>query len=321
MGRGLRNSLVGRAGDRPAKLAFRVINTKWIKQRLDRRYGRAVRAHVTALPELSLTDRTILDGLIERGFYVTSLAELGLQGSAGMFEQAVRVFDGCAATARAQALAGREFTCVAPETCAQHPEIFRWGLNDRLLDIAEAYIGLPVAYDGMTMIYTVADSREVATRQWHRDREDRKMLKVAVYCNDVGDGGGAFQIIPRLDPSQGGDAGYRYAGGSEEELSALLGADYRRDIVTCEGLAGTVIFADTARYFHRGEPVHTRDRQAIFYSYFARQTRHPFFCSRSGLDERQLADMVRGMSVRQQASVLWRKALPLLAKLVPPAPV
>jgi hypothetical protein len=49
---------------------------------------------------------------------------------------------------------------------------------------------LPVAYDGASVNYTVADGREVSTRRWHRDWEDRRMLKVAVCLNDVGHGGG-----------------------------------------------------------------------------------------------------------------------------------
>jgi hypothetical protein len=308
-------------GDRPAKMAFALTNTSIIRNQLGRSYEGALKAHHPDLPLLSASDREVVDALQTRGIYVTSLAALGLQGSDDLLRRAQRAAGECADTARQQAADGQEFTCVPPAAIFEDAEIFKWGVSDRLLDIAEGYLGLPVAYDGLSIIYTVADGRDGGTRDWHRDREDRKMLKVAVYCNDVGEGGGPFQMISRLDKAQCDASGYRYAGGAEEELVSTLGADYREDIVTSHGAAGTVIFVDTARYFHRGEPVFTEDRSAIFYSYFSQQTRHPFFCHRSGMSPKQLAELAQGMSPRQRSAILWQQTQPLWSRLVPPAPV
>lgn len=321
MARSLTARLLRRLGDRPAKLAFRLTNIRVVRQSLGRRYHAALDKHHATLPRLSGDDKKIVDGLEKHGYYITSLAALALAGSGEMLEAAQRTAEECTVSAREQARAGREFTYVPPDVIAANAEIFTWGVNERLLDIAESYVGLPVAYDGLHIIYTVADGREVATRLWHRDREDRRMVKVAVYCNDVGEGGGPLQLITRLDKTQGDAKGYRYAGGAEKELRALLGADYRQDIVTCAGAAGTVIFIDTARYFHRGEPVRTADRKAIYYSYFAKRTRHPFFCRRSGLQSRQITALADGMTPRQRASTLWHRDLPAWVKLIPSAPV
>lgn len=315
------DKVLRRLGDRPAKLAFAASNAQPFKDMLGSRYTAALQAYSPMLPALNPTDRDIVAALQRDGVYRTSLAALGLAGSAEMLQSAQQVAESCAVTARTAAASGRDFTCAPADSIIENAAIFNWGLSDRLLDIAEAYLGLPVAYDGLNLIYTVADGREVATRQWHRDREDRKMLKVAVYCNNVGEGGGPLQVITRLDGTQNDENGYRYTGGEEEELSSLLGADYRDDIVTCTGDAGTVVFVDTARYFHRGEPVHTEDRKALYFSYFAQQTRHPYFCERSGLKRAQLAHMAEGLPARQRSSVLWQKAQPWWAKLVPPAPV
>lgn len=313
--------ILHRLGDRPARIAFAVSNTRFVRHRLERHHDTALRDHQLRLPVLSRSDREIVDTLRSRGVYVTTLAALGIGGSGDMLGRAQALMDGFAGEARRAAAAGREFTSVSPETIFADRTIFQWGVEERLLDIAEAYLGLPVAYDGLNLIYTVANGRDGGTRDWHRDREDRRMLKVAVYCNDVGETGGPFEIISRLDKSQSDSNGYRYAGGDEQELVSTLGADYRDDIVTCKGATGTVIFVDTARYFHRGRPVSSDDRKAIFYSYFCQAPRHPFFCQRSGLSLDQLADLSRNMTPRQQAATLWQRSQPLWSRLIPPAPV
>jgi hypothetical protein len=317
----LGEKLVRRLGDKPARLAFNVSNLAPVRRRLGARYDAALAAHRPALPRLSPGDQLIVDGLSQHGIYATSLDALGIPGSALMLDAAQRVSAECRQMALRQSQAGQDFIVAPPSAILANSEIFHWGVSDRLLDIAEAYLGLPVAYDGLALIYTPADGREVATREWHRDREDRKMIKIAVYCNDVTPGGGPLQVISRVDPRQNDTQGYRYAGGSEAELSARLGPDYRDAIVTCTGAAGTVVFMDAARHFHRGEPAFTEDRKALYYSYFARRTRHPFFCQRSGFNHAQLAQLAKGAMPRQRDAILWADSLSPLARLIPPAPV
>jgi hypothetical protein len=72
-----------------------------------------------------------------------------------------------------------------------------WGVSPALLRIAQHYFGLPAAYDGPKVAFTPVDGRQAGTRLWHRDREDRRMIKVAIYLNDVTEGGGPLQAIKR----------------------------------------------------------------------------------------------------------------------------
>lgn len=317
----LSQRLLNRLGDKPAQLAFNLSNMSLVRRRLGRRYHEALEIHRPLLRKLHGIDRDIVERLDRDGVCVTSLEALGLPGSAEMLCAAQKVASDCTESARREASAGRAFICASASATIDNPEIFHWGLNERLLDIAEAYIGLPVAYDGMALLYTVADGNELGTRQWHRDREDRKMIKIGVYCTDVTDRGGPFELISRIDRSQGVDDRYAFEFGTEEVLSKRLGADYSRDIVSCTGPAGTVVFADTARFFHRGAPAHDKDRAALFYAYFARRTRHPYFCARSGLTRREISDLTQGLPPRQRASALWQEGLPAWLKLIPPAPV
>lgn len=313
--------LIRRLGDKPARLAFGLSNAAMIRRRLGRRYEADILAHRAHLPQLSGIDREIVDALERHGIFVTSLDALGLSGSARMLRCAQTVMAAWRDEAWREAHAGREFITAPASAMLQNTELFRWGLEERLLDIAECYLGLPPAYDGMAMIYTVADGTELGTRVWHRDREDRRAIKLAVYCNEVTEQGGPFQLIARIDRSQGANDHYEYVFGTEDELKRRLGPDYHRAIVSCPGPEGTVVFSDAARYFHRGAPVHDKDRKALFYSYFARHTRHPFFCCRSGLTRRDIAQLTSDMLPRQKASARWFEDLPTWLKLIPPAPV
>ena len=59
------------------------------------------------------------------------------------------------------------------------------------------------------------------------------------------------------------------------------------------------------------------DRTALFYSYFSRTPRHPFFCERSTMRRAQLKGLARDLPKRQRDCVLWRDALPLTSRLIP----
>lgn len=308
-----------RLRDFPARSALRLTNTPPLNKLLAKRYLRALAAHQAALPPLGGLDGEIVAGLERDGVFVTSLEALGLPGSEEILRAGQRLSDDFAPDAHRQVAAGQALTIVPPTAIAAVPEIVMWGLHDRLLDIVEAYIGLPIAYDGANIIYTVADGREVGTRQWHRDWEDRKTIKIAIYCNHVGQDDGPLQVIARADPAQDDAKGYHYETATNDKLAEVLGADFERDIVTCDGPAGTVIFVDTAKCFHRGQPPVATDRRAIFHSYFARIPRHPFLCERSGMTRKQISRLAMGMNPRQRASTLWRQSLPTLVRWIPPA--
>lgn len=280
---------------------------------MDARYRQALTKHKPALPALSGLDLEICEGLEQHGLFVTSIEALDLALSAERMPAEItsaeimatgqKIAQNFAAEARMRAASGETFLMVPPSATLTQPDLFTWGLQERLLDIVEAYLGLPPAYDGMTIIYTVANGDEEATRRWHRDREDRRMVKIIIYLNDVIAGeGGPFQLDPASE-------------------SAGSVADRDAPIVTCEGKAGTVIFTDTARFLHRGEPASKTDRAAIFYSYFSRRPSSPYYCERSGLSRKQIAALAAGVSARQRGAILWREHLPWPLRVLPSAPI
>jgi len=321
LSRRLRN-LSRRGQDAPSDIALYISYTRPVAAALNRRRAQAVEAYTPTLPPLSGIDVDIVDivdGLERDGIFVTTLEALGVAHSADMLAAAQHVADDFAPRARALTRNGSMFNIVPSDAIVNRPGIIAWGLQSRLLNIVEAYIGLPAAYDGPHIAYTVADGREVGTRRWHRDREDHRMVKIAIYCNDVDAGGGPFEMIRTAGED---DPAYPYASLSDEELALRYGDRTVWDILSCEGRTGTVIFADTARNYHRGRPAWSKDRKAIFFSYFARRPRHPFCCDRSGLSPAQMANFAMnlpGITPRQRDSIFWRRALPLIARIIPPA--
>lgn len=298
----------------PAQTTLRVINAPPIERRLSQRYEQIRHAYAYRIPALSKEDSLIVRALEEDGVFVTSLDALGLPGTAEMFAQA---------TALSRIL-GQRTADMRPTRSAtaadimSHPEIFAWGMSSRLLGVVEAYLSLPVAYDGLCYFHSLPDGAETGTRFWHLDREDRRMIKLGIYVTDVGEADGPLQFVSRsmtrrLEPTL-----YRYKPITHTQLVRRLGsAALPGAINTITGPAGTVIFIDTAQHFHRGSPPTGRSRSAIYYSYFSRPPRHPFFCERSPLSRAQLLALVETAAPYQRDAVQWRATLSRGGKWLP----
>lgn len=303
----------------PARTALRLSNWPRIRSTLGTAHHGALQRHRDRLPHLRAEDQHLVDTLQRDGIAITSIDALALEEGDVFLRNAAALADAFTAEAHAQHLAGKSFIIVPPDRVVADSDIFGWGLQDRLLDIVESYIGLPPAYDGVAINYTVADGREVSTRKWHRDWEDRRMLKVAVYLHDVDEAGGPFEVIRRPDIAQDDRTGYSYDLADEASLRTMLGSAYDADVVSCVGARGTIVFADTARLYHRGKPAIARDRKALFYSYFSQRPRHPFFCERTGIRRQDMERLARTLPPRQRDAVNWRRGLPLPMRMIPPA--
>ena len=210
----------------------------------------------------------------------------------------------------------------SPHVDKKSREQFEIRTHRRLLDIVEGYLGVPIGYDGINIFFTKADGRQVAARRWHRDVEDRHMVKIAVYLNDVDEGGGPLQVLRRKLPQHDRTVRGKFPVLTQEELEHRL-ADFRleRDITTCTGRTGTVVFADTASHYHRGKPATTHDRCAVYFNYFHRVPLRPFRCERSTISRAQIRELAEPLPQRQRDCLLWRESLPMIARLLPPAPV
>jgi hypothetical protein len=133
---------------------------------------------------------------------------------------------------------------------------FRACASRRMLDIANTYLGLWSKLEYVDMWYSVpqpADKDRVSSQRWHRDFNDKHLLKAFLYLVDVDEDTGPFEFVP------GSQAGGRYSDAwpwrplgenypPESELEQRIPPDGLR---TFTGPKGTFLFCNTSG-FHRG---------------------------------------------------------------------
>jgi hypothetical protein len=130
----------------------------------------------------------------------------------------------------------------------------RLGLNRRLLDVANTYLGMWTKLEYVDVWYTppVEGADRRSSQRWHRDFNDRHLLKAFLYLGDVDEETGPFEYVPRTAPGNELDhlwpwrpLGENYP--PDEELAAKIAGR----AVSFTAPKGTLIFCNTSG-FHRG---------------------------------------------------------------------
>jgi len=147
----------------------------------------------------------------------------------------------------------------------------RAALDPTFLDLANAYLGLWSKLEYVDLWYTPPTGAEDrrASQRWHRDFNDRLLLKAFVYLLDVDEEAGPFEYVPGSFP--GGPLGDLWPwapGGTEayppaEEFDRRL-ADAR--VETFAAPRGTLILCNTAG-FHRGGFARSKPRALATWTY------------------------------------------------------
>lgn len=244
----------------------------------DLRYISARQQHIQKLPVLEKGDRLIVDSLKRDGIYITNLAELGLATTPKLLSAAHSLLPTMGTT---------QYEISAnnlPEiyTVTDLPSFYNWGKEQRLLNIIENYLSLPVAYHGVHLRKDFANENQFATLLWHRDVEDRRVLKIIVYLSDVEEKHGPFEYVPLAYTSKTQLNYYRIqrkihntAGIDDETLNKIVPKSAWK---SCPGPAGTVILADTRRLLHHGT-LRTEERSTLFFVYTANPPKRPELCT------------------------------------------
>jgi hypothetical protein len=133
---------------------------------------------------------------------------------------------------------------------------FRACASRRMLDVANAYLRMWSKLEYVDVWYSIPQPQHkerISSQLWHRDYNDKHLLKAFLHLVDVEDDMGPFQYVPGSQP------GGRYADAwpwsplgqnypSEEELEQRIPAS---DVRTFTGAEATLLFCNTAG-FHRG---------------------------------------------------------------------
>ena len=134
----------------------------------------------------------------------------------------------------------------------------------RLLDIANEYLQLWSKLEYVDVWYSLpvgADTERRASQNWHRDYDDRHLLKAFLYLSDVDADSGPFEYVPGSQPG-GAYAGVRpwqpmgFGRISEDELASHVPADGVR---TFTAPRGSLILCNTSG-LHRGGFAESRPR-------------------------------------------------------------
>jgi hypothetical protein len=126
----------------------------------------------------------------------------------------------------------------------------------RLLDLANAYLEMWSKLEYVDVWYSVpqpSEAERISSQRWHRDYNDKHLLKVFLYLVDVDEDMGPFQFVAGSQP--GGpyaDAwGWQPLGQNYPTEDELEGRIPTSAVKTFTGPAGTLLFCNTAG-FHRG---------------------------------------------------------------------
>lgn len=267
------------------------------------------------LPELALPDRTIVDALKREGAFITSLEDLVITPTPQLLNAVRRLLPSMPIAVYTNLIDNDCNNSHAVEACTtqiikEYPDLFLWGLEERLLNIVENYIGLPVAYRGVILRKDFANGKELGARLWHRDGEDRRMVKIIIYLNDVSENGGPFEYMPKPLISSAQLFRYMYlklkflrkgflAFGDEEIKKFLPKSAWK----SCIGPMGTVIFVDPRSVFHHGK-LPNSERLALFFLYTSRHPMRPeIYKTTFNYERNLLLALVRNLSQRQRECI------------------
>lgn len=224
----------------------------------------ALEAHSLRLPSLDPRDLPALEGLRRTGVHAVPIDSLGFPETA----PALAALDKLVTELREMPMGGDNQPRISAKRLMDFPEIYLWGINERLLNLVENYIGLPVWYHGVDVRREVADGKSSDVRQWHMDAEDRRMFRAIVYLNEVQPGGGPFEYISREQSARAARK-LHYGSGfvTDPEMTGVIPPS---QWVQVTAKAYSAVFADTCSVFHRAQPARILDRYSITFSWTSR---------------------------------------------------
>jgi hypothetical protein len=219
--------------------------------------------------------QAVIDGLNRDGIAITTVDALGIRDLFERVSQEVHELERDALDAIEAARGSVEEADVRktflypllPErpSLSELPNVSALALNDSVLRIAAAYFGMWTTLRYFNVWHTLVTRGEPRRSQlWHRDPEDRRILKMFVYLSDVDRGAGPLTYAGgshskgdlRQHPEGFRETGRGALRSTDEQMACIVP---RSRWVEATGPRGTVVFADT-RGYHKGGLARTRDR-------------------------------------------------------------
>ena len=217
-------------------------------------------------PPLDDVQQGILDDVRDQGFSLRAFADLFADPAD--WQQLAEQRDRFVASTEADLAAGGDHVRVRPGkefvvrlqsygvALGADDPWFKLLSSRRLLDIANTYLAMWSKLEYVDVWYSVPQpeaAERISSQRWHRDYNDKHLLKVFLYLVDVDEAMGPFQYVAGSQPGGPYDdawawepLGQNYP--TEQELEARVPTSA---VQTFTGPAGTLLFCNTAG-FHRG---------------------------------------------------------------------
>lgn len=183
---------------------------------------------------------------------------------------------------------------------ARWPIIYKFGLDNQILDLVENYLGLPPMFVGASLRIDRYAKNISSTRKWHVDPNDHKYLKLIIYLNDVDEHGGPFEWAELKTP----DVMAAIRGRKSVTAHELKEHCPQAQLSSMLGPAGTIGFVDTARVYHRGK-VPQASRYTLFYSFASQRPRRADLCRESRRKAATATIPSHGLNARQLRALGW----------------
>lgn len=267
----------------PSELAFRV----------------ELKKHAWNLPTLSEADLAIINALKQEGVFMTSLKTLSLPSTAAMLKATESLLSKLPAFPDQQSGFDAH---VSQAYILDYPDLLLWGLEERLLDIVEHYIGLPVAFNDIHIRKDFANGVKAGSRLWHVDSYDRRILRIIIYLRDVTITGGPFEYISRQPTKLAVPILEQFGTIPDGVIERFISPYY---VKPCLGAAGTVIFASTSDILHHGTVPITSNRYVLVFNYNSRQPKRAEE-ARPKAPRDRLFSIAGHFSDRQRECLLWK---------------
>jgi phytanoyl-CoA dioxygenase PhyH len=124
----------------------------------------------------------------------------------------------------------------------------RFALEEKMLKTVARYFGVAPFLESVDLLYSKPlAGPPAASQQWHKDRTDRRIIKVFVYINDVTPRNGPLSLLPRQQSSKVPEYLYHYV--SDETMARHVPLS---KTVALTGTAGTTIMVDSETCYHLG---------------------------------------------------------------------
>jgi len=211
--------------------------------------------------KLNETQAKILTGLRNDGTYITSIDELTSAG----FPNTKECFEKLKAISTKIKIDMNEMAhSISGDQLMEHSDVIKWGLNEPLLDLIENYIGLPPVFRGVDVRCNFANGRQTASRYWHKDSFDTRIVTVIIHLRDVGTDDGPYSYIPINEAKNYSFPIFNGNRVTDEDITKKIPLDTQ---IECTGLEGTIVITDNCSCWHRGKTGTNKNRYTAFYVY------------------------------------------------------